>query len=69
MGDGEGVARVSRSCTCIMLLWRGRDLYKIVFVICGITFYACRTNSELVNFLKVHRGSNFVKTHGGDIKK
>ena len=22
-----------------------------------------------MEFLRVHRGSNFVKTHGGDIKK
>ena len=28
-----------------------------------------RTNDELVQFLKVQRKYNFVKTHGGDIKK
>ena len=28
-----------------------------------------RHNDELVQFLRVHRGSNFVKTHGGDINK
>ena len=28
-----------------------------------------RTNDDLVRFLRTHRGSNFVKTHGGDIRK
>lgn len=31
--------------------------------------YPIKTNQELVRFLRVHRGSNFVKTHGGDINK
>ena len=29
----------------------------------------CRSNDDLTQFLRVHRGKNFVKTHGGDIKK
>ena len=28
-----------------------------------------RTDSDLVKFLKVHNGDNFVKTHGADINK
>ena len=36
---------------------------------CFLLDYHYRTNQELVRFLRVHRGSNFVKTHGGDINK
>ena len=39
------------------------------FIIEWFLLLICRSNDELVQFLRVHRETNFVKTHGGDVNK
>jgi protein xylosyltransferase len=59
-----------------MLLQALEDLeYKLnhwkwdFFINLSESDFPLKTNDELVQFLRVHRYSNFVKTHGGDINK
>ena len=66
VGVGGG-GRGSMPREILNLFFLNFDRLMLLYII--LCFLSRRTNDDMTQFLRVHRGSNFVKTHGGDINK
>ena len=59
----------SKSKTFVVIKIYVLELHTTIVLLFHVCFLFCRNNHELMQFLRVHRNSNFVKSHGGDINK